>query len=263
MKYEPHFRIIAGQAFIAAVPMYIQNADGSRVPVAVATLTDIQCEVRVKNGGIITDYAQGRDTANSILLDFPSGIAEGVYSVTITAKLAGRVIKTAYMEAFEGVPYNRDTTYENFITGARVVLPDSVFVLSADTTAIAGLEQQLQAAIEAAQDAKAEYDRKAAMLDGMAQQGEDANATNTAIYNAVGNIDFSTLAKQGNNPDATNTAILAAFGSIDFSTLAKQGNNANISLTSMDDKLGNMVLMSENELAPALQDLDEMLNDLD
>ena len=40
--------------------------------------------------------------------------------------------------------------------------------------------------------------------------GGDATATLAAIMQAVGHIDFSTLAKQGDNPNATNTAILAA-----------------------------------------------------
>lgn len=42
------------------------------------------------------------------------------------------------------------------------------------------------------------------------------------IDSKVSNIDTSDLAKQGDNPDATNTAILEAFNHIDFSALSKE-----------------------------------------
>lgn len=264
MKTEPHFRIIEHQSFIACVPLYYQNADNTRTPIMADSVTNLQVVITQKGGAVVTsDQYTSRDGANNILIDFADGLPAGVYSILITGLIGDRIIRTRYNEAFECVVWNKDTTYDNFITGEMINLPASVFVLSADTGTIARIQAQLEHAIAEANAAKAEYERKAEMLDGVAQQGADPAATNTAIYNAVGNIDFSELAKQGNNPDATNTAILAAFGSIDFSTLAKQGDNANISLTTMDEKLGNMVLMSEAELQPALDDLDDMLNELD
>lgn len=63
----------------------------------------------------------------------------------------------------------------------------------------------------------------------------NATANKNAIITAVNNAqpDLSSVAKQGTNPNATNTAILQAFGNIDFSTLAKEsqvkdGNNTTI-----------------------------------
>ena len=49
---------------------------------------------------------------------------------------------------------------------------------------------------------------------GLAKQGSDQSATNTAILAAVSGIDVSGNAQQGNNSNATNTAILAAIGDV-------------------------------------------------
>lgn len=91
-------------------------------------------------------------------------------------------------------------------------------------------------------------------------KGSNPDATLSAIIDAVGNIDFSSLAKQGDNPNATNTAILEAFGNIDFTTLAKQGDDPTISLTSMDAKLGNVVMATAAEETAAMADLLNNLN---
>lgn len=108
-----------------------------------------------------------------------------------------------------------------------------------------------------------------------AQQLTDAT---TSILNAISHIDIdtTTLAKEQTltnalqsvltalNPKATTNdvttakdAILTAIGNIDIdtSTLAKQGSNTNISLTSMDKKLGNLVMVTDSEYQPALDDL--------
>lgn len=233
MKTEPHFRIIEKQAFIAAVPMYIKNTDGTQMPVSVQALTDLQVQVKVKNGAEVYAYTVSRDVYNNVLLDFAQGVGCYVYSVLVTAKLGGREIRTYYQEAFEGVKYNRDTTFENFITGDTITLPDSVFVLSADTSAVAALSEQLQQAIATAEAAKAEYEQKLHDLQGVAQE-----ATSQQILYDVEHIDFdkSDLAKQGNNAAATNTAIY--------------------------EKLGDVVMMTEAELQPALDDLEEMLDEL-
>lgn len=41
----------------------------------------------------------------------------------------------------------------------------------------------------------------------------------------------------------------------DLSSVAKQGNNPDVSLSSMDDKLGNVVMMTDDERPYALADL--------
>lgn len=168
--------------------MYVQNADGTRTPVQVQTLTDVRVSVCVKGGAEVSGYTVSRDAFNNILLDFPQGIGAQVYSVEIAALLGGRTIRTYFSEAFEGVEYNRETTYENFITGSRINLPDSVFVLSADTAGIEEITRQLQQAIAATEAERAEYERKLHELDGVAQQGNDPNATNTAIYNKMDSL---------------------------------------------------------------------------
>ena len=49
--------------------------------------------------------------------------------------------------------------------------------------------------------------------------------------------------------------ITQAIGQIDLSAVAKQGTNPNVTLTTMDEKLGNVVMMTDAEYQPALDDL--------
>lgn len=265
-KLNPHFRIVQGNAFIACVPMYYESEDGTKTPIAVSTLTDVQVEVRIKGGEVVSDYEVSYNANNGILLNFASGIGINVYSVVVSALHAGRMIRTYYAEAFEGVDFNRQSTLDNFITDGDVTLPDSVFVLSADTSAIAELTTTLQEKVAEAEAAKEEWESKAAELDGVAQEQTLTEGV-SAIRQDIGDIDFdkSDLAKQGTNASATNTAIMTAIGEIDIDTteLAKQGSDATISLTTMDAKLGNVVMMASDEYEPALADLDTRLDNLE
>ncbi len=45
----------------------------------------------------------------------------------------------------------------------------------------------------------------------------------------------------------------------DLSSVAKQGDNPNVSLSSMDDKLGNMVVASQAEVTESLEYINSQL----
>lgn len=90
-------------------------------------------------------------------------------------------------------------------------------------------------------------------------QGEVESAKQE-ILGAIGNIpepDLSEVAK-----DNTSQEILTAVENIEIHTsdLAKQGTNTSISLTTMDSKLGNYVLIQDEEYQYALLDLISRLN---
>lgn len=56
--------------------------------------------------------------------------------------------------------------------------------------------------------------------------------------------------------------ILGAIGNIpepDLSSVAKQGENPDVTLTSVDSKLGNMVLLTDEEFIEAIADLNTRL----
>ena len=103
---------------------------------------------------------------------------------------------------------------------------------------------------EAAEAAKDDYVQKSGMLNTLAKQATLVTKA-AAILEAIANIHVDVpdnFAMQEDVTAATN-AILAAIGLIDFSALAKQGSNSNISLTSMDEKLGDFVKAANIEYA--------------
>lgn len=168
MKYP---KIPKGTAFIAVIPFVIEKADGTREPIAVSMLTDVEVRVIVKGAGtLFMDYTVSADGVNNLLLDCYKGIEIKDYSVSVTAKYAGRAISTFYDIAFEGVLKNEDATWLNYIVDDRLLMPTSTFVLSADTQAIAALTEELQQAISEAEQAKADYIAKAEQLEGVAQE---------------------------------------------------------------------------------------------
>ena len=160
------------------------------------------------------------DTTYAVTLDFdgvktivPATLKKGVYDIVLTATYKGSEIRAAYFEAIVIVAWNEQSDAEQYIAGSPIVLGAAFIIggtltdaeleeLKAEFRQATADARQAQADAEAA---KAEYDRKAEQLDGVAKE-----ATSQEILQAVGHIDFSTLAKQGDNPNATNTAILAA-----------------------------------------------------
>ena len=207
----------------------------------------------------------GTDGVRVVVTDKPT---RGTYDIVLTATYHGSAIVAGYFEALTIVAWNYQSDAEQYVQGSPIEM-QSAYVIGGTLTdaELVALKQQYIAAKEAMQQAqaaaeasKAAYDAKAEMLNDVAQE-----TTSQAILNAIGRIDFSELAKQGSNPNATNTAILAAFGQIDFSQLAKQGTDASVTLTGVYNKLddiGGLVLMTEAEKAPALEDLDEMLDEI-
>ena len=197
----------------------------------------------------------GTDGVRVVVTDKP---ARGTYDIVLTATYHGSAIVAGYFEALTIVAWNYQSNAEQYVQGSPIVM-QSAYVIGGTLTdaELVALKQQYIAAKEAMQEAqaaaeraKAAYDAKAEMLNDVAQE-----TTSQAILNAIWHIDFSELAKQGSNPNATNTAILAAFGQIDFSQVAKQGNNPDVSITSIDAKIGDYVLIQNEEYAPALADL--------
>lgn len=156
----------------------------------------------------------GTDGVRVVIAD---GLQRGTYNIILRAAYHGSEITAAYFEAITAVQWNYQSDAEQFIQGSPIVA-QSAYVIAGVLTdeELARLKQQYREAIAAAEQAEAAaqaakeaYDAKAEMLDGVAQE-----STSQQILQAVGSIDFSTLAKQGDNENATNTAILAAVNGI-------------------------------------------------
>lgn len=255
MTCQPfNIKVVEGNDFALLLPLkkrtYVSNAPIDE-DIDATELQDVVFKIGTR------EYTPelGTDGVRVVVTDKP---ARGTYDIVLTATYHGSAIVAGYFEALTIVAWNYQSNAEQYVQGSPVVM-QSAYVIGGTLTdaELVALKQQYiaaKAAMEAAQaqaeQAKATYDAKAEMLNDVAQE-----TTSQAILNAIGHIDFSELAKQGSNPNATNTAILAAFGQIDFSQVAKQGSDPNVSITSIDAKIGDYVLIQNNEYAPALADL--------
>jgi len=150
----------------------------------------------------------------------------GTYDIVLTATYHGAKIRAAYFEGLQRVSWNKDANAQQYIAGSPIVAQAAYVIGGALTDAelellkaeyrekIAASEQ----AEQEAEQAKAEWECKAEQLDDVASETK-ATENKQAV---LGAIDTLKTALQGDNAQATLTAILAAFGTIDFSTLAKE-----------------------------------------
>lgn len=248
-------KVVEGNAFAMLFPLKARTYTLNGAPMD----TDIDLEyltnIVVKIGSTSYEYTK---EAGGLQIMEDGSLAKGTYDIVITGEYWGDKVRAAYYQALVVVAWNNQSDAEQYIAGSPIVCNAAYLIAGVLTDAeLEALKAELRQDIADAEQAKADYEQAKADYDAKAEALDDVaqETTSQEILNAVGNIDFSELAKQGTNPNATNTAILAAFDNIDFSQVAKQGGNANISLTTMDAKLGDYVLIQDEEYAPALADL--------
>ena len=224
-------KVPLGNAFQVLFPVKTAEwKDGERtVEVAdVRALTDVVVKV---DGEEWQDWEMDE---RGPLVNFPQdSLAKGPHNVEITADYFGVAIRAAYFECITMVQWSYESNIGNYIIGSPLVAEAAyIYVGITDDEELEALKQQYREATAACETArlqyeaaKEEFDEKAEQLDDVATQeaintlktalqGDNAQATLTAILAAFGNIDFSTLAKQGDNPAATNSAILEALSHI-------------------------------------------------
>jgi hypothetical protein len=209
-------KITKDQPFVLYVPLVILNGDGSKEVVDAASLSNVLVKLQSACGETESTFST---FDHYLVLDLPATLTTGVHAVIITANLPqGRQFALRIKRAFEVVDWDFQSNWRDYLVGDHIELTDQpfiagVFATDADIERLKEeLRQQKAAAAQAqaeAEVAKAEWEQKAAELDGVAQE-----ETSQSILTAVWNIDFSTLAKQGDNPAATNSAILEAMSHI-------------------------------------------------
>lgn len=208
-------KITKGQPFVLYVPLVILNGDGSKEAVEAASLSDVTVKM-------LNACEESSATYNTferyLVLDLPATLNTGVYAVVITATLPqGRQFALRIKRAFEVVDWDSQSNWRDYIVGDHIELTDQpfiagVFATDADIERLKEeLRQQKAAAAQAqaeAEAAKAEYDRKAAELDGVAQQGTLTEGV-AAIRDDISHVDIdtTTLAKESQVKDGNDTAI--------------------------------------------------------
>jgi hypothetical protein len=216
--------------------------------------SELQDIVVKLNGEEFTDHTEDE---NGVLLAIPADLSRGTYNVELTATYNGIEIRAAYFECFTIMPWSYQSDAQNYIPGSPIVA-EAAYIVS-DIISDEELERlkeeyrqkiaDAEAAQEAAEQAKEDFDEKAEALDNLynvAQQGSDPTATNTAIKDAIDNIDIdtTTIAKQGSDPTVNITDMDGKLGDVEsaleymeggglppITAIAKQGSNASATLT--------------------------------
>ena len=241
-----NIKIVEGNEFALLFPLKARTytANGQPVDADIDCTQLVDCKVII--GGVEYTPELGTDGVRVIM---PSTLKRATYNAIITATYQSSAIKAAYYEAFTIVAWNSQSNAEQYVQGSPVVMPAAYVIGGTLTDAeLVALKEQLVQAIAdenaaklAYEQAKADYDAKAEALDGIAQQATLTQGV-ADIREDISHIDIDTtdLAKEA--------------------TTAKQGSDATISLTSMDAKLGDYVLIQQAEYAPALAALNARLN---
>lgn len=211
MACNYNIKVVEGNEFALLFPLKKRTYVAS-VPIDEDIVyADLQ-DCVVKIGGV--EYAHTIEE-NGVQVVVPATLAKGTYDIVLTATYHGSEIRAAYYDGLTIVAYNQQSSAQQYIAGSPIVA-EAAFVIGGTLTdaELEALKEeyreknaQLQQAIEDAEAAKAEWEQKAADLDGVAKE-----STSQDILNAVENIDIDTsdLAKQGTNPNATLSEVQTA-----------------------------------------------------
>ena len=175
MTCQPYnIKIVEGNAFALLLTLKRRTFTASTPIDEDIDVTALQ-NVVLKIGGVQYTPELGTDGVRVIM---PATLARGTYDIVMTATYYGSEIQAAYFEALTIVAWNYQSDAEQFVQGSPIVIPAAYVIGGALTDAeLAALKAEYrqkiadaEAAEEAAEQAKAEYDRKAEMLDDVAKE---------------------------------------------------------------------------------------------
>lgn len=226
-KKQRTIKVCEGNEFALLLPLkrrtYVSN-----VPID----EDIDCtklqNVTLTIGGVEYPVELGMDGVRVHV----ERLDKGTYDIILTATYEEAQIRAAYFEALIVVDWNYQSDAEQYLPGSPITA-DAAIIIGGPLTdeELSELKTQYIAATAAAEQAEAEaqaakeaWEQKAEQLDDVAKQGSNPNATNTAILEAFGNIDFSTLAKEQTLTNALQSVLTELYpkATSDQLTAAKQ-----------------------------------------
>lgn len=191
----------------------------------------------------------------------PATLKRTTYNIELTASYQGSAIRAAYFEAFTIVAWNEQSDAQQYIQGSPIVL-EPAYVIGGTLTD-AELEQLKQeyrekiaaaeAAKEAADQAKEDFDEKAEALDNLdnvAQQGTNPDANLSSTQTAAQGAALNSQIARGYIGTPQSGQADTLFGAIaniniDTSTIAKQGTNASATLTATQTAATNAYASAE------------------
>lgn len=160
-------KVTAGNAFSLLLPLkekqFVSEPPIEEV-INAALLTDVQV---LLNNEEWSEFELGED---GVLVHFPSTLSKGVYNIELTAKYGGIAIRAAYFQCLSIVSWSYQSDAEYYIPTSPLVA-DAAFVISVNgDEELTALKEQYRNAIAATEAEKAEYARKVAELNDVAQQ---------------------------------------------------------------------------------------------
>ena len=208
----PNIKVVEGNAFSVLIPLKRRTFESMRPideDIDATQLTDVV----VKFGGVEYAPSLGED---GVRIDLPATLARGTYDIVLTADYQGSEIRAAYESAISIVAWNSQSDAQQFVPGSPIVCEAAYIIGGALTDAeLEALKEEyreknaeLALAIQAAEEAKEAWERQAEQLTGVAQQGTNPDATNTAILTAVQQGGGTDVAKE-----STSQTILTKIGS--------------------------------------------------
>lgn len=189
--------ITKGNDFAIYVPVVLLTSTGVGAP-DMALLNIDSADIVDICGGVKSLQVSTAD--NNIVLDYEfNTLPVGAYSIVITGTYEGRAVSYKLASKLNIVDNDEQSNWSGYLQADRITLDTQFYIAGAylSDEEIERLKAELQTEIiatqeaqEAARVAKAEADETAykavQMLEGgLAQQGTNPLATNTAIYDAV------------------------------------------------------------------------------
>lgn len=280
-------QIQEGNAWNAIIPLFIQEADGSKTPLDGALISNLS--VAVYLGSKQIEGIEYTTAEHRLIIAMPADLKMGSYSVVLNGELQDKGMRYARRYGFDVVQWVEQSNLCGVVSGMDVPLEDALFILATNSGDIADIEAQLRAKLAEAEAAKQEYIRKAGELTDVAKETK-ATQNKQEIINKIETTqpDLSAIAKEAKatankneiiakiestQPDLSSVAKEAtlntqsqaikdkidAIPAPDMSSVAKQGANPNVSLTTMDAKLGNIVMGTDDEFEQSIEYINSQL----
>lgn len=189
----PNIKITEGNAFALILPLKSRHFV-SDTPID----EDIDC-TRLEDVRVFVGSAEWHDfelKTDGVYVGVPATMARDTYNVELTATYNGIAIRAGYYECFTIVKWSYQADAQNYIP-ASPIAAEAAYIIAGNYSdeELDRLKEELRAAIADADEAKTEaiakrdeYVQRVEELEGIARQGDDEEATNTAILEAIRNM---------------------------------------------------------------------------
>ena len=210
----PNIRITEGNAFALILPLRARTYVSSKPIDEDIDYTQLK-NIVFTFGGV--EYATDV-TERGVKIILPDTLAVGTYNAILTAEYLGNDIRAAYESAVTIVPWSEQSSAEQYIVGSPIVMRAAYVLSGAMTDAEPEARKkeyreknsQLQQAIADAEAAKAEWEQKAADLDGVAKENTLTQGVKTILESMPITDGLATESNATDNKDEILTAIEAA-----------------------------------------------------